>query len=104
MNMSSVTSVTLIPSDGGHSQSYTFTAEWHGQLTDNSYTKVRLYTYYYDLDLFSDFTYFLDNPILGDQFEQKDQRIVSGLTIDHKINSQWFGRDVINDFGLQVRQ
>jgi hypothetical protein len=50
--------------------------------------------YYYDLDLFSNFTYFLDNPILGDQFEQKDQRIVSGLTIDHKIFSQWFGRDV----------
>ena len=93
----------LDPSDGGHSQRYMLTAEWHGQLTDNSYTKAILYTYYYDLDLFSDFTYFLDNPILGDQFEQKDQRIVSGLTIDHKISDQWFGRDVINDFGLQVR-
>jgi hypothetical protein len=80
-----------------------FTAEWHGQLTDNSYTKAILYSYYYDLDLFSDFTYFLDNPVLGHQFEQKDQRIVSGLTIDHKISNQWFGRDVINDFGLQVR-
>jgi hypothetical protein len=93
----------LDPSDGGDTQRYMFIAEWHGQLTDNSYTKAILYTYYYDLDLFSNFTYFLDNPILGDQFEQKDQRIVSGLTIDHKIFSQWFGRDVINDFGLQVR-
>jgi hypothetical protein len=93
----------LDPSDGGHSQRYMFTAEWHGQLTDDSYTKATLYTYYYDLDLFSDFTYFLDNPILGDQFEQRDQRIVSGLNIDHKINNQWFGREVINDFGLQVR-
>ncbi len=93
----------LDPSDGGDSQRYMFTAEWHGQLTDNSYTKAILYTYYYDLDLFSDFTYFLDNPVLGDQFEQKDQRMVSGLTIDHKIIDQWFGRDVINDFGLQVR-
>jgi hypothetical protein len=43
------------------------------------------------------------HPVLGDQFEQKDQRIVSGLTIDHKMTDQWFGRDVINDFGLQVR-
>jgi hypothetical protein len=93
----------LDPSDGGDSQRYMFTAEWHGQLTDNSYTKAILYCYYYDLDLFSDFTYFLDNPTLGDQFEQKDQRIVSGLTIDHKITDQWFGRDIINDFGLQVR-
>jgi TonB-dependent Receptor Plug Domain len=93
----------LDPSDGGDSQRYMFTAEWHGQLTDSFYTKAILYSYYYDLDLFSDFTYFLDNPILGDQFEQKDQHIVSGLTIDHKMTDQWFGRDVINDFGLQVR-
>jgi hypothetical protein len=93
----------LDPSDGGDSQRYIFSAEWHGRLTDNSYTRALLFTYYYDLDLFSNFTYFLDNPILGDQFEQKDQRIVSGLTIDHKIFSQWFGRDVINDFGIQIR-
>ena len=70
---------TWIPPTGGDSQRYMFTAEWHGQLTDNSYSKAILYTYYYDLDLFSDFTYFLDNPVLGDQFEQKDQRVVSGL-------------------------
>ena len=93
----------LDPSDGGDSQRYMFSAEWQGRLTDNSYTRAILFTYYYDLDLFSNFTYFLDNPILGDQFEQKDQRIVSGLTIDHKIFSQWFGRDAINDFGLQIR-
>jgi hypothetical protein len=74
----------LDPSDGGNSQRYMFTAEWHGRPTENSYTTALFYCYYYDLDLFSDFIYFLDNPVLGDQFEQKDQRIVSGLTIDHR--------------------
>jgi len=32
----------------------------------------------YDLDLFSNFTYFLDDPINGDQFEQVDRRTVLG--------------------------
>jgi hypothetical protein len=32
----------------------------------------------YDLDLFSNFTYFLDDPVDGDQFEQVDDRKVSG--------------------------
>ena len=32
----------------------------------------------YDLDLFSNFTYFLDDPVQGDQFEQVDDRTVSG--------------------------
>jgi len=30
------------------------------------------------LDLFSNFTYFLTNPNLGDQFHQHDDRIVAG--------------------------
>jgi outer membrane receptor protein involved in Fe transport len=32
----------------------------------------------YDLDLFSNFTYFLDDPVNGDQFEQVDRRTVLG--------------------------
>ncbi len=30
-----------------------------------------------DLDLFSDFTYFLEDPVHGDQIEQQDKRYVS---------------------------
>ncbi len=61
------------------------------------------YGFYYDLDLFSDFTYYLDDPIKGDQFEQKDNRWVTGVAAAHTIFSQWFGRKVENTFGLQVR-
>ena len=61
------------------------------------------YGFYYDLDLFSDFTYYLDDPIKGDQFEQQDRRWVAGLDAAHTIFSQWFGRKVENTFGLQVR-
>ena len=61
------------------------------------------YGFYYDLDLFSDFTYFLTDPIRGDQFEQQDRRWVAGLDARHTIFSQWFGRKVENTFGLQVR-
>ena len=61
------------------------------------------YGFYYDLDLFSDFTYFLTDTNRGDQFEQQDKRWVAGLDARHTIFSQWFGRDVENTFGLQVR-
>ncbi len=61
------------------------------------------YGFYYDLDLFSDFTYYLDDPIKGDQFEQQDRRWVAGFDAAHTIFSQWFGRKVENTFGLQVR-
>ena len=61
------------------------------------------YGFYYDLDLFSDFTYFLTDPVRGDQFEQQDRRWVAGLDARHTIFSQWFGRKVANTFGLQLR-
>jgi hypothetical protein len=93
---------TLNPTDGGNSQRYSLQAEWHRQGT-NSETKIMAYGFYYDLDLFSDFTYFLTDPVRGDQFEQKDKRWVAGLDARHTISSQWFGHKVENTFGLQIR-
>ncbi len=92
----------LNPSDGGNSQRYSLQAEWHRERA-KSKTKVTLYGFYYDLDLFSDFTYYLDDPIKGDQFEQQDRRWVVGLDAHHTIFSEWFGRKVENTFGVQVR-
>ena len=92
----------LNPTDGGHSQRYSLQAEWHRQGA-NSDTRVAAYGFYYDLNLFSDFTYFLVDPKRGDQFEQQDRRWVAGLDARHRIFSEWFGRRVENTFGLQVR-
>src|ERR1700691_849890 len=92
----------LNPTDGGESQRYSLQAEWH-RSSANSETKVTLYGFYYDLNLFSDFTYFLDDPVKGDQFEQQDRRWVAGLDAHHTIFSTWFGRKVANTFGLQLR-
>jgi hypothetical protein len=93
---------TLNPADGGNSGRYSLQAEWHRQ-AENSETKITAYGFYYDLDLFSDFTYYLTDTNRGDQFEQQDKRWVGGLDARHTITSEWFGRDVENSFGLQVR-
>ncbi len=92
----------LNPTDGGNSQRYSLQTEWHRERA-NSKTKITLYGFYYDLDLFSDFTYYLTDPVHGDQFEQKDRRWVAGLDARHTIFSQWFGHRVENTFGLQIR-
>ena len=93
---------TLNPADGGNSERYSVQAEWH-RSDAHSETKVTAYGFYYDLDLFSDFTYYLTDPDLGDQFEQQDRRWVGGLDVRHTFFNQWFGREVENSFGLQVR-
>jgi hypothetical protein len=92
----------LNPTDGGNSARYSLQAEWH-RTRAKSKTKITVYGFHYDLDLFSDFTYYLDDPIKGDQFEQQDKRFVLGLDARHTILSDWFGRKVENTFGLQLR-
>lgn len=93
---------SLDDSTGGHSQRYSLQAEWH-RYNEGSETKVMAYGFYYDLNLFSDFTYFLTDTNRGDQFEQMDRRWVAGLDARHTIFSQWFKKDVENTFGFQSR-
>jgi len=92
----------LNPADGGNSGRYSLQGEWHHSGA-NSVTQITAYGFYYDLDLFSDFTYYLYDPIKGDQFEQQDTRWVGGFEAHHTVFSEWWGRRVENTFGLQLR-
>ena len=92
----------LNPTDGGHSHRYSLQGEWH-QRDANSETKIMAYGFYYDLNLFSDFTYYLVDPYKGDQFEQQDRRWVAGFDLRHTIFSEWYGRKMETTFGMQLR-
>jgi len=93
---------TLNPSDGGHSQRYSLQGEGHRQ-DANTESRIAAYVFYYDMDLFSDFTYYLVDHNKGDQFEQQDRRWVGGFDAHHTIVSTWFGRKMSNTFGVQFR-
>jgi outer membrane receptor protein involved in Fe transport len=70
---------------------------------DHSLTRMTAYAVSYDLDLISNFTYFLDNPIRGDQILQRDDRWLAGIDVEH-IHSARIGDDSIDwTFGAQVR-
>ncbi|MCU1382709.1 MAG: tonB-dependent Receptor Plug domain protein [Acidobacteria bacterium] len=89
-------------SDGGHTYRYAAAADWqHG--TNATLTKVTAYGIAYDLDLISNFTFFLNDPVHGDQIEQVDHRFVSGAKVSHRRLTRWGGRGVQNTFGVQLR-
>jgi hypothetical protein len=90
------------PSDGGTSHRYSIAGDWQSS-GDNTLTKVNAYVIGYGLDLFSNFTYFLDDPVNGDQFEQADRRIVAGGRTTHQWYSSLFGRQSENLAGVDVR-
>ncbi|MGP8050821.1 MAG: TonB-dependent receptor [Desulfobaccales bacterium] len=92
----------LSPTDGGFTDRYTLEGEWH-QTGNNSATKIMAYAYYYNMGLWNDFTFFLNDPVHGDQFEQRDTRWVQGL----KATRTWFGNwgnfPMQNTLGLDIR-
>jgi len=96
------------PTDGGRSYRYSLVGQWQ-QTAETTVTKVDAYLIDYKLNLFSDFTFYLDNPEppfgngTGDQFEQADKRVVSGLKTSRGWYTRLGGHDMDNTIGLQVR-
>ena len=89
-------------SDGGRTQRYSLYSEW-SRKSDKSLTQANAYLTYYRLHLFSNFTFFLDDPVNGDQFEQSDQRVVVGGKAAQTWFTTWLGRAMDHTIGLQVR-
>jgi len=90
------------PSDGGRTQRFSLYSEWSYK-GDKSLTQANAYLTYYRLHLFSNFTFFLDDPVNGDQFEQSDRRVVAGGSVAQTWFTTWLGRAMDHTIGLQVR-
>ena len=69
---------TLNPTDGGTSSRYSLSGRW-SQSTENTVTTVNAFAIRSTLQLWNDFTYFLDDPVNGDQFSQTDKRTIGGF-------------------------
>ncbi len=92
----------LDTTNGGASYRYSASLDWQ-RTRNNASTKVTAFGLAYDLNLFSNFTYFLDDPVNGDQFRQTDHRFVSGAKVSHRRLSRWGTRAVQNVVAVQVR-
>jgi len=94
---------TLDPTDGGKSQRYSLSGEWR-QSDGNVSRAANLYAIKSNLRLYSNFTYFLDNPVNGDQFLQSEDRVVFGGDFSQTWFAHWGDLHVWNTVGLQVRR
>ncbi len=88
--------------DGGEVSRYSLSAAWRTS-TDTTSTHVSAFVIKNKMALFSNFTYFLDDPVNGDQFNQNDDRVVSGLNANHSWSGTWLGYKTDNTVGLQLQ-
>jgi hypothetical protein len=90
------------PSDGGETSRFSLASQWQRN-SSSSLTQAGFYAIRYRLNLFSNFTYFLDDPVNGDQFEQADDRFVAGMRASHRWLAKWGSTSVENVVGAQFR-
>ena len=83
---------------GGESSRNSLHTKWETDVFSAS-----AYFIQYDLNLWSNFTYFLNDPVNGDQFGQVDERIVYGGELNYAIEGHIGDYHTQNTLGVQVR-
>ncbi|MCJ2101013.1 TonB-dependent receptor [Methylobacterium sp. E-046] len=93
---------TINPTDGGDTSRFSLSGKFSA--TDGTgVTRASAYVIRSQLNLFNDFTYFLNDPVNGDQFHQLDQRILGGGEALHIFQGDLFGLPMENEIGVQTR-
>ena len=90
-------------SDGGQTSRYSLSGEWR-QTAGNITRNVNAYAIRSRLTLISNFTYFLNDPARGDQFQQSESRNVLGAAASQTWSVKWAHREISNTLGLQLRR
>ena len=91
------------PTDGGETSRYSLSYEQHHDF-DGGRVMFDAYGVQSKLNLFSNFTFFLDDPVNGDQFEQEENRTILGMHPRVEFYNKLGGMDNIFKVGLQVRR
>ena len=90
------------PTDGGDAQRHSLSARW-SRSDERTTDKLEGYFVYQTLNLYNNFTYSLDDPDNGDQFQQSDKRRIMGVNASHAWRHPLVGFDAETKLGVQVR-
>lgn len=93
---------SIDPTDGGWSRRNSLVASWT-HAGEDTHAKVQAYFSDYAMDLFSNFTYFLNDPVNGDQFQQRDRRTLAGLKARQRWSGFLLGHLTDTEVGLEIR-
>ncbi len=90
------------PTLGGRAQRHGLSMDWWSN-RDKSAIRLNAFAFYSRLDLWSNFTYFLEDADNGDQFKQLDRRYTFGGTSEYDWHIDGIGQHSFNTLGLQLR-
>ncbi len=94
---------TIDDSEGGFTGRSNLNAQLSTRLTDNIQINNQLYLSSYDFQLWSNFTFWLNDTTNGDQIMQKENRTIYGYKGNLSVFSKIGSKDLKSDFGIGIR-
>jgi len=90
--------------EGGETSRTNFNAQLLTQTTNGGLFKNQVFYSKYNFELYSNFTFFLDDPVNGDQIRQKESRSLFGYNGSYNFPTRIGNASANTTFGVQFRQ
>jgi TonB-dependent Receptor Plug Domain len=89
--------------EGGNTQRSNLNFQFRKQLNDNTFIKNTAYFSQYSFELYSNFTFFLNDSINGDQIRQKEKRQIFGFQSEYNQKMSLLNTDFNYQIGVGLR-
>ena len=89
--------------EGGTTSRTNFNASLSKPIDENTFLKANAFYSNYQFELYSNFTFFLNDPINGDQIKQKENRDIYGMNAELNKKTKLNDIDVLLQFGAGFR-
>ena len=89
--------------EGGETNRFNVFVKHNHQFEIGAYFNHQAYAIHYGFDLFSNFTFFLNDRDNGDQIRQNESRMIYGYKANYTSTGQFLGKETISDVGVGLR-
>ncbi|MGI9541960.1 MAG: TonB-dependent receptor [Cyclobacteriaceae bacterium] len=89
--------------EGGQTSRTNLLVNFNRLVNDRTFFKNKAYYTFYEFELYSNFTFFLDDPINSDQVRQKEHRQIFGLESEWNQNVLVNEKEVLLQVGIGLR-
>ncbi|MGH6863164.1 MAG: TonB-dependent receptor, partial [Methylocella sp.] len=93
---------SLDPTDGGNTQRFSLSGQWAKTDAGNAW-QANFFAVRIAFNLWNNFTYFLQDPIHGDQFHQHETRTLAGGDASYTLTGTLAGVPAEHEIGVQTR-
>ena len=94
---------SIDPSEGGNTSRTNLSIIHTDTYNENSMLKTQFYAVNYGFNLYSNFTFFLNDSVNGDQINQQEQRNILGFESKHHFRKEWGKLQLEQIVGIGMR-